>query len=248
MQEDAMDILPEDLQELLKTDTAAAAAELACDDWDNEYNCSYSADGTRLLDAENFPGTVKVREGTEIICDNVFSFQDYMAEDRPLGSIVPEDERVSFLDKICLSSSVRHIGSGAFRECGWLKRLRLPKSLLTIGDEAFYGCWELRQIGFPASLRSVGERAFFECFSLEKIRIDKGLQVIGAEAFRFCESLKEITLPEGLLAIGPDAFSDCRKLRKIYVPEGTADMYKDILPSDRHKYIREIRRRVRNRI
>lgn len=241
MQDNEMEFLPETLRDLLKTDTAPSREALAEDDWDSDNNCSYSADGRYLLDAENFPGTVKVREGTEIICDHVFEFQDYMAEDIPIGKVVPEDDRVSFLDKIHLPSSVRHIGDSSFKECGWMQRIRLPKSLLTIGDNAFYGCWELSQIGFPASLRSVGERAFFECFSLEKVRINKGLQLIGAEAFRFCGSLREITLPEGLLAIGPDAFSDCRKLRRIYVPEGTSEMYAEILPADKRKYIREIK-------
>lgn len=240
MTEEEKDILPDHLRDIIGISTAATAAEKASDDWDNDYNCNYSADGAKLLDAENFPDTVKVREGTRIICDGVFSFQDYMAEDIPVGSDIPEDERVSFLDKIYLPSSVEHIGDSAFKECGWLRSIRLPKSLLTIRDNAFYGCWELRQIGFPASLQYIGERSFFECFSLEKVRLDKGLRVIGAEAFSFCESLKEITLPAGLLAIGADAFLGCRKLKRIFIQKGTREMYEEIFPENLHKHLREI--------
>lgn len=240
MTEAEKDILPDYLRKIIGTGTAATAAERASDDWDNDYNCNYSADGAKLLDAENFPDTVKVREGTRIICDGAFSFQDYMAEDIPAGSDIPEDKRVSFLDKIYLPSSVEHIGDSAFKECGWIRSIRLPKSLLTIRDNAFYSCWELRQIGFPASLQYIGERSFFECFSLEKVRLNKGLRIIGAEAFSFCESLKEISLPAGLLAIGADAFMGCRKLRKIFIPKGTRAMYEEIFPENLLKHLKEI--------
>ena len=231
---------PKDAAKALSVSTIATAAELATDEWDNDFNCNYSHDGTKLLDAENFPDTVKVRQGTRIICDGVFSFQDYMDEDRPLGSTIPEDERVSFLDKIYLPDSVEHIGFGAFKECGWIRRIGLPSSLLTIRDEAFYGCWELRQIGFPAKLLSVGDRAFFECFSLEKVRINNGLQCLGSEAFAFCESLQEITLPSGLSMIGDDVFLGCKSLKRIFVPEAYFEAYKELLPAKMHRKLRRI--------
>ena len=173
-------------------------------------------------------------------CDNVFAFQDYMAEDCPLGSEIPEENRVSFLDKIHVPSSVEHIGDSAFKECGWIRSINLPTSLLTIRDNAFYGCWELKQIGMPAKLLSIGDRAFFECFSLEKVRLNKGLNFIGTEAFGFCESLKEITLPQGLVAIGENPFMGCRKLKKIFIPKGTLAMYMEILPESQHRFLKEI--------
>lgn len=238
MTEDERNIFPEEVLKALAVSTEATAKDLATDDWDSEFNCSYSADGRKLLDAENFPDEVTVRDGVQIICDNVFSFQDYMAEDYHLGSDIPEEDRVSFLDKITLPPSVEHIGAGAFKECGWITSIKFPKSLLTIRDNAFYGCWELRSAAFPANLTSIGERAFFECFSLEKVRLNKGLKVIGSEAFSFCESLKEITLPAGLVAIGEDAFFGCRKLKKIFVPAGTLEMYRQILPTHQ-RYLKE---------
>ena len=118
MKDENMQVLPEDLLKILSISTSASQEDLATDDWDSDYNCSYSADGLKLLDAENFPDEVNVREGTRIICDNVFSFQPYMAEDRPIGSEIPEEERVSFLDKIHLPDSLEHIGEAAFKECG----------------------------------------------------------------------------------------------------------------------------------
>lgn len=240
MAEKELDIFPEPLRKALTVNTYPTQEDLRSDDWDSENNCSYSADGEKLLDAENFPDEVTVREGTRIICDNVFAFQDYMAEDCPLGSEIPEENRVSFLDKIHVPSSVEHIGDSAFKECGWIRSINLPTSLLTIRDNAFYGCWELKQIGMPAKLLSIGDRAFFECFSLEKVRLNKGLNFIGTEAFGFCESLKEITLPQGLVAIGENPFMGCRKLKKIFIPKGTLAMYMEILPESQHRFLKEI--------
>ena len=230
----------EALGSALGMDTAASDAERAADDWDSDNNCNYSSDGTRLLDSENFPDKVIVRNGTRVICDGVFAFRDYMAEDRRIGEEIPEEERVSFLDKIILPSSVEVIGNGAFRECGWITGIKLPTSLVRICDNAFSGCWELQKITCPARLMCIGDRAFFECFSLGSVHLDNNLRILGSEAFAFCESLREITLPRKLAAVGKDPFLGCRKLRRIFVPEGTGELYSDILPASQHKFIREI--------
>ena len=148
------------LEEILRVPTAASPEDRAddvwddenrCAVWDDENRCAYSADGEKLLDAENFPSEVTVREGCRILCDGVFAFQDYMAEDRKIGEEIPLDERDSFLEKIHLPASLTHIGNAAFNECGLLESIRLPKGLLSIGEEAFCaGTWK----GSPAPPRS----------------------------------------------------------------------------------------------
>ena len=85
------------LQDILRVPTAASPEDRADDVWDDENRCCYSSDGEKLLDAENFPSEVTVREGCRILCDGVFAFQDYMAEDRKIGEEIPLDERDSFL-------------------------------------------------------------------------------------------------------------------------------------------------------
>ena len=92
------------LEEILRVPTAATSQDLADDIWDEDNRLSYSADGEKLLDAENFPSEVTVREGCRILCDGVFAFQDYMAEDRRIGEEIPLDERNSFLDSWRASS------------------------------------------------------------------------------------------------------------------------------------------------
>ena len=149
------------LEEILQTSTLALDKEKAEDRWDDENRVSYSADGRKLLDAEGFPSEVWVEQGCEILCDEVFAFQDYMA-DTPLGQEIPLEERNSFLEKIHLPASLTHIGEGCFRECGFLETIRLPKSLLYIGDEAFCVCG-LRALNFEPGLETIGERAFATC-------------------------------------------------------------------------------------
>jgi hypothetical protein len=205
------------LDQILHVPTAATPEYRADDVWDDENRCSYSADGERLLDAENFPPTVTVREGCRILCDEVFAFQDYMAQDRKIGEDIPLDERNSFLEKIHLPATLTHIGKATFNECGFLESIRLPKGLLSIGEKAFCDCWNLEKITCPASLRVIGARAFQGCINLYQIRLNKGLE-----------------------QIGEDAFDDCESLETIFIPDGTLDRFLGIIPQPYHELIEEI--------
>lgn len=233
--------MPEDWKELLSMDTAPSEAERQNDVWDDENCCNYSSDGSKLLEAYNYPGTVHVKDGTKVICDEAFAFQDYMDEERRLGEEIPEDERVSYLDKIFLPASVTHIGAAAFRECGWMKSIRLPKSLRVIGEDAFFGCWQLRSIALPAATLVIGDGAFAECFELSKVRLNKGLRAIGAEAFYYCDSLTEIYLPSSLEFIGTDAFMGAKSLKTIYVAPSSRSKIAAMLPPALVKKIRNLK-------
>lgn len=178
--------------------TTATQEELARDIWDGEYCLSYSTDGKRLLDAENFPGEVSVKEGCEVICDHVFAFQDYMAGLK-IGEEIPLEERSSYLEKIHLPNSVTHIGANAFAECGELLSIKLPASLVDIGESAFVDCWQLERLSMPAKLRRIGPRAFQGCVNLYQVKLNKGLEEIGEDAFDDCESLETIIIPHGML-------------------------------------------------
>ena len=205
------------LEEILSVPTAPSDRERADDIWDDDNRCAYSADGTRLLDAENFPSEVTVREGCRVLCDGVFAFQDYMAEDRRLGEDIPLEERNSFLDKIRLPNSVTHIGRSCFAECGYLESVKLPTGLLSIGDDAFSDCWQLEKISLPAQTRIIGERAFQGCINLYQIRLNKALE-----------------------AIGEDAFDDCESLETILIPQGTLNKFLSLLPKELHEYLEEL--------
>lgn len=204
------------LEEILSVPTAPSAEELERDVWDDDNCLNYSADGKRLLDAENFPSEITVKEGCEIICDQVFAFQDYMAE-RKIGEDIPLEERSSFLEKIKLPNSVTHIGAGAFAECGELVSIKLPTGLLSIGDSAFVDCWQLEKISLPAGTRVIGPCAFQGCINLYQARLNKALE-----------------------AIGEDAFDDCESLETILVPHGMGAHFRKLLPKFLHKCIEEL--------
>ncbi len=204
------------LQDVMAVPTVPTQAELDRDVWDGENCLSYSADGKRLLDAENFPGEVTVRDGCRIVCDNVFAFQDYMAG-RKIGENIPLEERSSYLEKIHLPGSVTHIGANAFAECGELTRIKLPASLLYIGESAFVDCWQLEKIALPAKTRAVGPRAFQGCVNLLRVKLNKAVEYIGA-----------------------DAFDDCESLEEILIPRGSKEHFKELLPKNLHKLLEEV--------
>lgn len=205
------------LQQILSVPTAASAEELARDDWDDLNRLSYCADGTKVLDAENFPPEVEIREGCRVICDGVFAFQDYMADTPPAGKEIPLEERSSFLEQIKLPSTITHIGSEAFSECGELVSIKLPASLLYIGEAAFVDCWQLEKITLPKGLRFIGPRAFQGCINLYQIKLGREIEIIG-----------------------DDAFDDCESLETIIIPHGTLDKFLGLLPRNLHKYIEEL--------
>ncbi len=204
------------LEEILSVPTAPSQGDLDRDLWDDENCLNYSPDGKRLLDGENFPSEVTVREGCEVICDDVFAFQDYMAL-RHIGEEIPLEERSSFLEKIKLPSTLTHIGKGAFAECGELLSIRFPAALQSIGESAFADCWQLEKITLPAGTRAIGARAFQGCINLFQVRLGKALEFVGE-----------------------DAFDDCESLETILIPHGELDRFLGLLPKNLHEFIEEL--------
>lgn len=204
------------LEEILSVPLTPSPEELETDEWDGDNCVSYSSDGKRLVDAENFPPVVRLREGCEVICEDAFAFKDYMAGYR-LGEDIPLDDRSSCLEKITLPSTLTHIGPAAFAECGELLSIRLPASLLYIGASAFMDCWQLERITLPSGLRYIGAGAFQGCINLVRVRLGRSLEFIGE-----------------------DAFDDCESLETIAIPRGTLEHFRRLLPEELHPLIEEI--------
>jgi len=186
------------LEEIIAVPTAVSEEEMLRDVWDDDNRLCYSSDGTRLLDGENFPYEITVKDGCQVICDGVFAFQDYMAGLK-IGEEVPLEDRSTPLDTIKLPGSLTHIGKEAFSECGDLLSIHLPASLLYIGDYAFVDCWQLEKITIPAKVKYIGECAFQGCINLYQVKLGKEVEIIGKDAFDDCESLETIIIPHGTL-------------------------------------------------
>ena len=204
------------IEEIMAVPTVLPQEDLDRDVWDDANRVAYSEDGRYLTDAENFPEEITVREGCEVISDDVFAFQDYMAG-RKIGEEIPLEERSSYLEKIHLPNSVTHIGDAAFAECGELISIKLPTGLLKIGQSAFMDCWQLERISLPAKTRIIGPQAFQGCINMVQVRLNKALEVIGE-----------------------DAFDDCESLETILIPRGMQEHFKQLLPKKFHKLLEEL--------
>ena len=102
------------------------------------------------------------------------------------------------------------IGSCAFANCRWLKKIELPKSTIMIGDYAFYNCKSLKSISIPNSITLIHDGTFSGCAGLENITISNNVTSIGSRAFQECIRLESITVYDTLISIDEDLlFFDC---------------------------------------
>lgn len=152
-----------------------------------------------------------VREGTRIICEDVFR----------------NDE----IECIQLPKSLKVIGKSAFMGCESLKNISFPDGLQKIESKAFMDCTSLKSIYIPASVVDLGNYIFNGCSEIESFEIDSnnknylfenGIIYSKDKTSIICaiNSLieNEICLPHGLIEINDGAFANCKKLKSIKLP------------------------------
>lgn len=96
---------------------------------EDEHRVIYSKDGKRLIKGLQGLRHYSVKEGTEIICDEAFSWSD--------------------LESINLPSSIKAIGDEAFNDCIELKNIVIPNSTSYIGNFSFNGCSSIESLTIP---------------------------------------------------------------------------------------------------
>ena len=210
----------------------------------DEFGAKYSKDGKRLLkgcDVEQY----KIKEGTKIICDNVFF-------------------NCKLLKKVAIPNSVRSIGNWALGHCISLQEIAIPNSVTSIGHGAFWDCNSLQEITIPNSVTSIGENPFRKCichlksfskhfivennvlYNTDKttliafiskqktFTIPNSVTSIGYSAFVGCKSLQEIIIPNSVMNIDKgicDAFYNCSSLQNIIIPQGSREKFEKLLPT-----------------
>ena len=210
----------------------------------DEFGAKYSKDGKRLLkgcDVEQY----KIKEGTKIICDNVFF-------------------NCKLLQKVAIPNSVRSIGNWALGHCISLQEIAIPNSVTSIGHGAFWDCNSLQEITIPNSVTSIGENPFRKCichlksfskhfivennvlYNTDKttliafiskqktFTIPNSVTSIGYSAFVGCKSLQEIIIPNSVMNIDKgicDAFYNCSSLQNIIIPQGSREKFEKLLPT-----------------
>ncbi|MBQ9144846.1 MAG: leucine-rich repeat protein [Clostridia bacterium] len=131
------------------------------------------------------------------------------------------------LSEITLSSSLETIGEYALAGAAF-QTISLPSSLKTIGTGAFKQCAALTQIQIPGSCTSIGESAFVYCSSLTSVIFSSssGVKTIPTRAFEYCSALTQISMPDSCTSIGESAFSDCSSLTSITIPDSVTSIGK----------------------
>ena len=165
-------------------DTKVTALDLKYGNED-EFGVVYSLDGKRLLQSRNYKlKHYEVKPGTEVICDNAFSFVT-------IGGCPPP---FYCLHEIQLPESVRVIGDQAFLNTH-LSKINLPERLLRVGSKAFFYT-SIAPVKLPDSLRYIGDFAFGVIFGLKEIRIPAGVTTMGVAPFCNCFDLERIEVSE----------------------------------------------------
>lgn len=172
--------------------------------WLDEQGVRYSADGKWLLKGNKELKEYAIREGTEVVADEAFSFSD--------------------LQDIAFPKSLRAVGKRAFAYCSELLFVHLNDGLRVLGHEAFAHCAGVASVRLPATLEEMRPEAFADCKNLEQVRLEEGLERLGDAAFAWCEGLKEVRLPESLRDIGRCAFAHCAALRTVHLPQSLTAM------------------------
>ena len=115
---------------------------------------------------------------------------------------------------------VRHIDSGAFASCKYIKSITIPVSVVSISDFAFQDCNSLQKVNFQGKkIDSIRSLCFSGCISLNSINLPDNVTEIEEGAFWGCTSLQSIVLPKDLTLIGYSAFCECKALHSIFIPK-----------------------------
>ena len=192
------------IEEVLSTEATEEDFKDAIEDG---YGVKYSRDGKKLLKASSSlcGKEYVVREGTEVICDDAFSWCEY-------------------LQSVTIPNSVTKIGYEAFSWCEYLQSVTIPNSVTSIGYEAFSWCYSLQSVTIPNSVTSIGDGAFYSCYSLQRVTIPNSVRNIGNHAFSSCESLQSVTIPNSVTSIGDGAFNGCKSLQSITIPNSVRNI------------------------
>jgi hypothetical protein len=138
---------------------------------------------------------------------------------KPVLAIESEAFRNGTIESVVIPSSVEWIGTSAFENCEYLRRVELSEGLLEIQGNAFYECDQLEAVTVPETVREIGYGAFGHCASMTRITIGKEVKSIGANAFAYCYSLVTADLPDSVSSLGEGAFFCCIRLKSASVPK-----------------------------
>lgn len=192
-----------------------------------------------FLYCPNLSGTIIIPKSVIKIGEDVFShcnITGFIVEDgnpyydsRDNCNAIIEsssDKLISGCSNTIIPSSIKEIGSTAFRGCKDLSSIDIPQSVTKIGSSAFLECVGLTNVIIPNSVTSIDICAFSDCSNLTEITLGESIVELGEAVFQQCINLKNITC---LATVPPiiyyNTFSYCYDAT-LYVPYTTVDTYK----------------------
>lgn len=205
----------------------------------DEKGFTYTADGKKLIGYEGYETKLVIKDGVEVIADEVFARMDIETVKMPnsvthVGSYVFQD--CPNLRSVTLSDNLVHLGEGAFFGCQSLCKLNLPKGIRNINNYAFNNCNSLDEIVLPDGLVKIGEGVFRFC-RVTKLSVPSSVIEIGDGAFWGCDSLTELSIPISILSMGSNVLKDCPNLKRIIITKGSRPRMKELLPEFEHLFI-----------
>ncbi len=155
----------------------------------------------------------------------------------------PWYDEVDKIKSISIESSITHIGSFAFFDCGGLTEVVIPYGIASIGGNAFRVCRGLTDITIPASVTSIGGQAFAFCNNLDSLYITDLAAYLNIDcpsedwedySNPMCSAKKlylnnkriagAVKIPDGVTKICRYAFNGCDGITSISIPDSVTSI------------------------
>ncbi len=129
------------------------------------------------------------------------------------------------LKEVRISSTVKRIGEGAFRDSS-IRGLDISNGYdvpIEIGKECFRDCVRLYSLRISRDIEEIPYGMCLSCPALSYAQIYSNgpVKKLGALAFANCTSLPSFYAGKGVEVIGKGAFANCYALKNIWLPKST---------------------------
>jgi hypothetical protein len=124
--------------------------------------------------------------------------------------------RCSYLESICIPSSVEYLHRNCFENCSRLSAVSFARGsgLRKLSQSAFEWCETLGEITIPSSVEVLGHGCFRSCRVLQSVSFESEskLRTIKGFAFSFCGQLRSFSVPSSVEFLGDFCFEGCQSL------------------------------------
>ena len=184
------------------------------DSFTDSYGVIYSNDGKRLLKGCDLY-KYKVKEGTEVICNDAFDDcypVEHVKFPKSLKYIGDRAFQSTFPDEISFPEGLLGIGECAYHFTrGRIKELVIPDSVVFVGKAAFHRMYHVENAIIGNGIKAIPELMFAGCTDLKRLILPETISVIRNSAFEFCP-IKKIVIPRNVKEIGANPFCNVKKM------------------------------------